>query len=80
MAVARANSLLNKEFGSKQRAADQIGASRTRVSQATLVLEHTPDLADAVLAGGSRSMTLMKGQLKACLFQAGTISPLLAIP
>jgi hypothetical protein len=47
--VAKANSLLNKEFGSKKRSAEQVGVSTGRVSQAIAVLQYAPDLADGAL-------------------------------
>jgi ParB-like chromosome segregation protein Spo0J len=51
MVAARALLLSNNDDASQDRAARAVGVSQPRVSQASTVLTHAPDLADAVVFG-----------------------------
>jgi molybdenum-dependent DNA-binding transcriptional regulator ModE len=54
MVGAQILSLLNKDSkdGSKKRAAETVGVSAGRISQALAVLEYAPELVDSVVVGG----------------------------
>jgi hypothetical protein len=51
--AAMADVLETNNYSTQQQVADTVGLKRNRIAYAAVVLEHAPDLADQVIAGGS---------------------------